>query len=139
MTTRMTATLVAVTAAATLAVTGARVAARAPAHASPQGDGKVEISGHALGFGTVGAGETQPIQIIIEQWSKPADRDKLISVFREKKQRGLLSLLQDMPEIGRWRFPGYMGPDPNKIYQLGTPIKYARASRCPKVAAASSS
>jgi hypothetical protein len=30
-----------------------------------------------------------------------------------------------MDEIGRWRFPGYMGPDPDRIYQLGTPIKYA--------------
>lgn len=32
--------------------------------------------------------------------------------------------MQDEPEIGRWRFPGYMGPDPNN-YRLGTSIRYA--------------
>jgi len=113
----------------TFVVSDALVAARtplsAPVAAAAQANQKVEISGNALGFGTIGAGETQPIQIIIEKWSTPADRDKLISTFVEKKQNGLLDLLNDMKEIGRWRFPGYMGPDPNKIYQLGTPIKYA--------------
>jgi hypothetical protein len=98
---------------------------RSVAAAPSQANQKVEINGNALGFGTIGAGQTQPIQIIIEKWSAPADRDKLISTFAEKKQDGLLDLLRDMKEIGRWRFPGYMGPDPQRIYTLGTPIKYA--------------
>jgi hypothetical protein len=112
-------------AAAALLVSGAPIGARTAVPGAVQGNGPVDISGTALGFGTIGAGQTQPIQIIIEKWSPPADRDKLISTFVEKKQDGLLDLLRDMKEIGRWRFPGYMGPDPQKIYQLGTPIKFA--------------
>ena len=128
MTSRTTSVIAAlIVGAAALALLGnpvtARVAAAPPA-AQVTG-GKVEISGHALGFGTVGAGSIQQISIRIDKWSTPADRDKLISTFLEKKQEGLLKVLQDMPEIGRWRFPGYMGPDPNRIYQLGTPIRYA--------------
>ena len=45
--------------------------------------------------------------------------------FLEKKQDGLLRELEKQPELGRFNFPGYMGPDPNNIMRLGTDIRYA--------------
>jgi hypothetical protein len=86
---------------------------------------KLRITGWALSMGTIGTGKNQTIQIDINNWSTPATRDRLISVFMEKKQDGLLKELQKLPEIGRWNFPGYVGPDPNNIYRLGTPLRYA--------------
>ena len=48
-----------------------------------------------------------------------------IEAFLEQKQAGLLRELQKQPELGRFNFPGYMGPDPNNIMRLGTDIRYA--------------
>jgi len=86
---------------------------------------KVRITGWALSMGTTATGANQTIQIDINNWVPLTTRDQLITTFMEKKQDGLLRALQKMPEIGRWRFPGYMGPDPDNIYRLGTPIRYA--------------
>jgi hypothetical protein len=33
--------------------------------------------------------------------------------------------LEDEPELGRFNFPGYRGPDPDKTMSLGTDIRYA--------------
>ena len=49
----------------------------------------------------------------------------MIQTFQEKKQDGLLSELEKQPELGRFNFPGYMGPDPNSVMRLGTDIRYA--------------
>lgn len=90
-----------------------------------QDTGGVRISGWALSFGTIGTGANQTIDITITRWSPVALRDQLLQTMLEKKQEGLLRELQRQPEVGRWRFPGYMGPDPNNIYRLGTPLRYA--------------
>ena len=90
-----------------------------------QDAGGVRISGWALSFGTIGTGANQTIDITITRWSPIALRDRLLQTMAEKGQDALLNLLQDQPEIGRWRFPGYMGPDPSNIYRLGTPLRYA--------------
>ncbi len=45
--------------------------------------------------------------------------------FLAKKQEGLVSELPKQPELGRFNFPGYMGPDPNSVMRLGTDIRYA--------------
>jgi hypothetical protein len=86
---------------------------------------RLRISGWALSFGTVATGANHTIEITIDNWSTTATRDRLLGVFLEKKQEGLRRELEDMPEVGRWRFPGYMGPDPSNIYRLGTPLRYA--------------
>jgi hypothetical protein len=87
--------------------------------------GKVRITGWALDFSVEGRGANQAIQIDVNQWSPAAVRDRLFNAFTESKQRGLLAELKEQPEIGRWRFPGFMGRDPDQIYRLGTPIRYA--------------
>jgi len=95
------------------------------AQAPATGLGKVRITGWALSMANTATGANQTIQIDINSWLPLNTREKLIATFTEKKQQGLLNELRKMPEIGRWRFPGYMGPDPDNIYRLGTPLRYA--------------
>ncbi len=97
----------------------------APPSMGIQDTGGVRITGWALSFGTIGTGKNETIQIDITRWSPVALRDNLLKTMLEKGQNKLLDVLQDQPEVGRWRFPGYMGPDPNNIYRLGTPLRYA--------------
>jgi hypothetical protein len=109
------------------AVLAATVAAmpRGQPSAAPTATDKVVIEGWALSMGTVGTGKNQTIRINIDGWSNPQQRQQLIDAFLEKKQDGLLSALEDQPELGRFNFPGYMGPDPNSVMRLGTDISYA--------------
>ena len=91
----------------------------------PSATDKVTINGWALSMSTVATGANQTIQIQINGWSSPKQRQHLIDTFIEKKQDGLLSELEKQPELGRFNFPGYMGPDPNSVMRLGTDIRYA--------------
>jgi len=91
----------------------------------PSATDKVTINGWALSMSTVATGANQTIQIQINGWSSPKQRQHLIDTFLEKKQDGLISELQKQPELGRFNFPGYMGPDPNSVMRLGTDIRYA--------------
>ena len=93
---------------------------------------KVVISGWALNMSNIATGANQTIQIRIDKWSPGVERDRLIDVFLAKGQRGLLSALEDLPEMGRFNFPGYMGPDPNNIMRLGTDIRYAYSTALPE-------
>lgn len=86
---------------------------------------KVRIEGWALNMSNMATGANQTIQITIDSWSNPAQRERLINTFFEKKQSGLVRALEDEPEHGRFNFPGYMGPDPNNVMRLGTDIRYA--------------
>jgi hypothetical protein len=108
------------------------VALAATVMAVPAGQSKapsavddVVISGWALNMSNIATGANQTIQINITGWSSPAQRQHLITTFLEKKQDGLLRELEKQPELGRFNFPGYMGPDPNNVMRLGTDIRYA--------------
>jgi hypothetical protein len=107
-------------AAAVLVVMGAPTFTQAPGSAE-----KVRISGWALNMSNIATGANQTIQIDINAWSTQSQRSHLIQTFLEKKQSGLVRELEKQPELGRFRFPGYMGPDPNNIMRLGTDIRYA--------------
>lgn len=91
----------------------------------PSATDKVNIRGWALNMSNVATGANQTIQIMINAWSSPSQRKLLIDTFSEKKQDGLLRELEKQPELGRFNFPGYMGPDPNNVMRLGTDIRYA--------------
>jgi hypothetical protein len=91
----------------------------------PSATDKVTIQGWALNMSNVATGANQSIRINIDRWSNEKQRELLINTFLEKKQKGLLSVLEDQPEVGRFNFPGYMGPDPNNVMRLGTEIRYA--------------
>jgi hypothetical protein len=94
----------------------------------PSASDKVRISGWALNMSNIATGANQTIQIDIDGWSNPSQRQFLIQTFLEKKQDGLVRALEKQPELGRFRFPGYMGPDPNNVMRLGTDIRYAMSS-----------
>lgn len=93
--------------------------------ATPSATDKVRITGWALNMSNTATGANQTIQINIDAWSNPSQRQHLIDTFMEKKQDGLERELEKQPEVGRFNFPGYMGPDPNNIMRLGTDIRYA--------------
>ncbi len=92
---------------------------------APSATDKVVITGWALNMSNTATGANQTIKINIDKWSSPSQRAKLIDTFLEKKQDGLLKELEKQPEMGRFNFPGYMGPDPNNTMRLGTDIRYA--------------
>lgn len=92
---------------------------------APSATDKVTIHGWALNMSNVATGANQTIRINIDGWSNPSQRQHLISTFLEKKQDGLIRELEKQPEVGRFNFPGYMGPDPDNIMRLGTDIRYA--------------
>ena len=92
---------------------------------APSATDKVVINGWALNMSNTATGANQMIKINIDKWSSPSQRAHLISTFLEKKQDGLLKELEKQPEMGRFNFPGYMGPDPNNTMRLGTDIRYA--------------
>ena len=92
---------------------------------SPSATDAVVIEGWALNMSNIATGANQTIRINIEKWSSPSQRQHLIDTFLQKKQDGLVSALEKQPEMGRFNFPGYMGPDPNNTMRLGTDIRYA--------------
>ena len=92
---------------------------------APSATDKVTIMGWALNMSNTATGANQTIRINIDRWSNPSQRQHLIGTFIEKKQDGLLRELEKQPEVGRFNFPGYMGPDPNNTMRLGTDIRYA--------------
>ena len=91
----------------------------------PSAADKVRIVGWALNMSNIATGANQTIQIDIDGWSNPSQRQHLIDTFLEKKQDGLVRELEKQPDLGKFRFPGYMGPDPNNVMRLGTDIRYA--------------
>src|SRR3954469_15207302 len=46
------------------------------------------------------------VDITINRWSTDAERDRLLSIFREKGQDALLSALQKLPVVGGINTPG---------------------------------
>jgi len=92
---------------------------------APSATDKLTIHGWAVNMSNTATGANQTIRINIDGWSNPSQREHLISTFLEKKQEGLVRELEKQPEIGRFNFPGYMGPDPNNTMRLGTDIRYA--------------
>ena len=100
--------------------------AQAPAQSvTPSANDKVVISGWALNMSNTATGANQTIRINIDKWSSTSQRQLLIDTFMKSKQDGLVKALEKQPEMGRFNFPGYMGPDPNNTMRLGTDIRYA--------------
>lgn len=51
------------------------------------------------------------VDITITRWSTDEERDRLLSIFREKGQDALLSALQKLPVVGGIRTPGSLNYD----------------------------
>ena len=121
----MKTTVLAWIAAGTLAATAVAIPVGAQQSTTPSATDKVTINGWALNMSNIATGANQTIRINIDSWSNASQREHLITTFLEKKQDGLLRELEKQPEVGRFNFPGYMGPDPNNTMRLGTDIRYA--------------
>jgi hypothetical protein len=120
----MKSTIAAWVAAGALTVVAITVPAGAQSVA-PSATDQVTINGWALNMSNIATGANQSIRININRWSSASQRQQLIDAFLAKKQDGLVSALEKQPEVGRFNFPGYMGPDPNNVMSLGTDIRYA--------------
>jgi len=51
------------------------------------------------------------VDITINRWSTDEERDRLLSIFRDKGQDALLSALQKLPVVGGIRTPGSLNYD----------------------------
>lgn len=85
---------------------------------------KLEISAFAINMSNIGPGSNAVVDITIDRWSTAAERELLIKTMVEKNADALLRELQKLPEHGRFRIPGLIGPDPHNL-RLGNPLHYA--------------
>ena len=80
--------------------------------------GRMTIQATAMGTSTQ-MGKIFDVNIIIEQFSTPADRKALIEAFTRSGQDGLVGVLEDMKPKGRVRFAsGGVGNDVKYIIEL---------------------
>src|SRR5215467_12796472 len=84
----------------------------------------LRLTAFAVNMSNIGTGAAGTVEIRITQWSSSAERERIIQTMVEKGQDALLKLLQDLPAKGRFRFPNWMGPDPNNL-RLGWDVRYA--------------
>lgn len=59
----------------------------------------------------MGAGQGGLVQITINRWSTPEERQTLVDAFRQKGGDGLLAALQDLPSVGKLHTPNTLGWD----------------------------
>ena len=78
----------------------------------------------AVSMGTVATGRNAVIDINITRWSTAQEREALIKAFVEDGQSGLLRALERTKAVGRFRIPGWTGPDPQG-FVLGWDLHYA--------------
>ena len=87
---------------ATVAVVGAQAA-----NARPE-----KFTAFAVNASTMTSrAQTSPVDITINRWSSDADRDRLLSILRDKGQDALLEALQKLPVIGYINTPGSLRYD----------------------------
>ncbi len=99
--------------------------------AAQESSQKLDISAFAVNMGTIGAGpRATTVQITVDSWSTPEQREQLVKALVENGQDGLVKALQDNPVRGRFRIPGITGPDPYQL-GLGHNIRYAWQSPLP--------
>ena len=91
----------------------------------------LRLDAFAVNMGTVGPGAAGMIDMRVTRWSSEADRTRIIETMIGKGQDALLRLLQDLPSVGRLRFPNLPGPDRQGI-RLGWDIRYSRVTPLPE-------
>lgn len=85
---------------------------------------KLDISAFAVNMSTVAPGTTATVQIRIDSWSTPEERQKLITAMVDKGgNQALLRELEKLKTRGRFSIPGLMGPDVHQL-RLGHDLRY---------------
>jgi len=90
---------------------GAQTASNAP---------REHFTAVAVNTSTVGRAGATPVDITINRWTSEADRDKLMTMFKEKGEKALLSALQDQKPVGTISTPGSVAYDLRYARQLPT-------------------
>ena len=113
-----------------VAALAAAVFVLAPASARAQNE-KLDISAFAINMSNIATGSNAVVQINIDSWSTPEERELLITTMVEKKPADLLKALQKLPVRGRFRIPTARQPDPHHL-SLGLDIHYAWQTPLPE-------
>jgi hypothetical protein len=121
----MKSTFYGITAASVLALAGA-----ATPFAQTAGE-KLEITAFAVNMSNIATGANAVVQINIDKWSTPEERERLITTMLEKGSDALLRELQKAPVKGRFRIPSARRPDPHQL-ALGHDIRYAWQTPLPE-------
>ena len=85
---------------------------------------KLEISAFAVNMSNIATGSNAMVQITVNAWSTPEERERLITTVLEKGPDALLRELQKTPDKGRFRIPTARQPDPHKL-AMGLDLHYA--------------
>ena len=84
----------------------------------------LEIDAFAINMSNIATGANARVDIRIDSWSTPEEREQLIVTMLEKGSDALLKALQKAPVKGRFRIPTARPPDPHHL-SLGLDIRYA--------------
>jgi hypothetical protein len=91
----------------------------------------IRLQAFGVNMSNIATGTTGMVDIRINKWSTPAERQQVITTMVEKGQDDLLKMLQDLPTKGRLSFPTVRGADPNNM-RLGWDIRYAWTTPAPE-------
>jgi hypothetical protein len=108
---------------ARLAAAAAIALSALPATAQPTGE-KLEMTAFAINMSNIGTGMNNTVNIRVDKWSTPEEREKIITTMIEQKPEDLLKVLQKMPAKGRFWIPTLRGRDPHQL-RLGLTLRYA--------------
>ena len=76
------------------------------------------FSAVAVNISTVGRTGAQPVDITINRWTTAGERERLVTLFKEKGAEALLSALQGMKPVGTINTPGNVAYDLRYASQL---------------------
>jgi hypothetical protein len=97
---------------------------RLETHQEPTLQLPLRLTTWAVSMGTIATGRNAVIDINITRWSTTQEREALVKAFAEGGQNGLLRALERTKAVGRFRIPGWTGPDPQG-FVLGWDLHYA--------------
>jgi hypothetical protein len=92
---------------------------------------KLEITAFAVNMSNIGTGSNAVVDITVNSWSTPDERQRLIDTMLTKGSDALLRELQKTPVKGRFRIPGVTGRDPHHL-ALGIDLHYAWQTPLPE-------
>jgi hypothetical protein len=92
------------------------------AHPFAQEDRATEerFTATAINLGAPGPATVNRVDIVVNQWSPRAQRDRLIGVLFEKGPEKLLDVLRDLPKVGYFKTPESLAYDIH--YAQRTPL-----------------
>ena len=96
----------------------------APAAAPVRAQEPLRIDAFAINMSNIATGANARVDITIDSWSSPEEREQLIVTMLEKGSGALLKALQKASVKGRFRIPTARPPDPHHL-SLGLDIHYA--------------